>query len=155
VGQFDVVERLTGSATTDFGAPDGIATADRAGLTAADAGRMVELVAAAWTVLERIVADASSTLRKGPRGGGRDRDAIAQHVLAAEAAYARKLGIRQPEPRHDDRASVERLHTAVLAALGAGTPDAPANGWPARYAARRIAWHALDHAWEIEDRVAT
>jgi hypothetical protein len=24
--------------------------------------------------------------------------------------------------------------------------------WPARYAARRIAWHALDHAWEIEDR---
>lgn len=25
-------------------------------------------------------------------------------------------------------------------------------GWPARYAARRIAWHALDHAWEIEDR---
>jgi hypothetical protein len=24
--------------------------------------------------------------------------------------------------------------------------------WPARYAAHRIAWHALDHAWEIEDR---
>ncbi|HKA98202.1 MAG TPA: hypothetical protein VKD66_18215 [Streptosporangiaceae bacterium] len=26
------------------------------------------------------------------------------------------------------------------------------QGWPARYAARRIAWHALDHAWEMEDR---
>jgi hypothetical protein len=24
--------------------------------------------------------------------------------------------------------------------------------WPPAYAARRIAWHALDHAWEIEDR---
>ena len=24
--------------------------------------------------------------------------------------------------------------------------------WPPRYAARRIAWHALDHAWEMEDR---
>jgi hypothetical protein len=24
--------------------------------------------------------------------------------------------------------------------------------WPVRYAARRTAWHALDHAWEIEDR---
>jgi hypothetical protein len=24
--------------------------------------------------------------------------------------------------------------------------------WTARFAARRIAWHALDHAWEIEDR---
>jgi hypothetical protein len=27
-----------------------------------------------------------------------------------------------------------------------------ANGWLPRYAARRIAWHVLDHAWEIEDR---
>jgi len=26
------------------------------------------------------------------------------------------------------------------------------KGWLPRYAARRIAWHALDHAWEIEDR---
>ena len=24
--------------------------------------------------------------------------------------------------------------------------------WTQRYAARRIAWHALDHAWEMEDR---
>ena len=24
--------------------------------------------------------------------------------------------------------------------------------WTARYAAGRIAWHALDHAWEMEDR---
>ena len=28
------------------------------------------------------------------------------------------------------------------------------QGWPTRYAARRIAWHVLDHAWEIEDRSA-
>jgi hypothetical protein len=26
------------------------------------------------------------------------------------------------------------------------------NGWLPRYAARRCAWHVLDHAWEIEDR---
>ncbi len=26
------------------------------------------------------------------------------------------------------------------------------RGWSPRYAARRIAWHALDHAWEIENR---
>ena len=25
--------------------------------------------------------------------------------------------------------------------------------WPQRYAVRRIAWHALDHTWEIEDRI--
>jgi len=26
------------------------------------------------------------------------------------------------------------------------------GGWSTRYAARRIAWHALDHAWEMQDR---
>jgi hypothetical protein len=30
--------------------------------------------------------------------------------------------------------------------------EVPEKGWPPRYAARRIAWHALDHAWEIEDK---
>jgi hypothetical protein len=25
--------------------------------------------------------------------------------------------------------------------------------WPALFAIRRSAWHALDHAWEIEDRL--
>jgi hypothetical protein len=27
--------------------------------------------------------------------------------------------------------------------------------WPPRHAARRIAWHVLDHAWEMEDRSVT
>jgi hypothetical protein len=40
---------------------------------------------------------------------------------------------------------------AVLSRPGDGAA-AVANGWPPRYAAHRIAWHALDHAWEIEDR---
>ena len=26
------------------------------------------------------------------------------------------------------------------------------NGWTARYAVRRMAWHVLDHVWEIEDK---
>ena len=39
----------------------------------------------------------------------------------------------------------------VLRQPRAGTPLADRR-WPARYAAHRIAWHALDHAWEIEDR---
>ena len=35
-------------------------------------------------------------------------------------------------------------------------PDVGPRGgkrWPAPYAIRRSAWHALDHAWEIEDRL--
>jgi hypothetical protein len=39
----------------------------------------------------------------------------------------------------------------VLRRPSDGTPLAGRH-WPQRYAARRIAWHALDHAWEIDDR---
>jgi hypothetical protein len=28
----------------------------------------------------------------------------------------------------------------------------PPKGWPARYAARRIGWHVLDHLREIEEK---
>jgi hypothetical protein len=39
----------------------------------------------------------------------------------------------------------------VLRQPSDGSPLA-GRTWTARYAAHRIAWHALDHAWEIEDR---
>lgn len=151
---FEVVERLDGSGATDFGIPEKVADADAAPLSAADAERRGKLVIAAWAVLDRVVAGAPAELRKGPRGGGRDRDKIVGHVLGAEAAYARKLGIKHPQPAADDAAAIAALRqelAAVLRAPSDGTPPV-LKGWPPRYAARRIAWHALDHAWEIEDR---
>jgi hypothetical protein len=153
-GRFEVVERLPGTATTDFGAPDRVATSDSAVLTSEGAARLVGLVAAAWNVFDRVVARAPAELRKGPRGGGRDRDEVARHVLAAEAAYARKLGIRLREPPVGDTAAIAAHREAILETLrhAAGGAIALEKGWPVPYAARRIAWHVLDHAWEIEDR---
>ncbi len=149
-----MVERLAGSATTDFGAPGAIASRDRKPTTAAEAKRIGALVAASWRVLERTAAAAPSSLRKGPRGGGRDRDAIVAHVASAESAYARQLGLRYPEPPPGDRRAIATMRDAILEVLSAPSKGRPAveKGWPPRYAARRIAWHALDHAWEIEDR---
>ncbi|MDQ6649839.1 MAG: hypothetical protein M3Z02_06945 [Actinomycetota bacterium] len=150
----EVVERLTGSMTTEYGAPGAVAAGDGEPLTVADAARQARLVAAAWTALDRVAAGAPAELRKGPRGGGRDRDQVVEHVLSAEAAYARKIGVRLLVPAVGDRASVDALRSAVLAVLGGPSDGLPvgAKGWPVRYAARRIAWHVLDHAWEIEDK---
>ena len=111
------------------------------------------LVSASWTVFDRTVENAPHSLRKGPRGGGRDRDAIVEHVLSAEIAYARKLGLRLPQPAVGDAAATRKHRNAIVAGLRAGTKGITEGGWPARYAARRIAWHAVDHAWEIEDRI--
>jgi len=102
-------------------------------------------------VLDRVVEKAPPTLRKGPRGGGRDRDAIVDHVLGAEAGYARMIGLRLKQPPASDAAAVREHRNAIVAGIRGGTKVG--NRWPARYAARRIAWHATEHAWEIEDRI--
>ena len=149
---FEVVERLPGNATTEFGAPGAIAKAEARRLTKKEAGRQSALVAAAWTVLDRVVEKAPQALRKGPRGGGRDRDVMVDHVLGAETMYARKLGLRLKQPAAADAAAVREHRNAIVAGIRAGTRGVTEGGWPARYAARRIAWHALGHAWEMEDR---
>ncbi len=150
----ELVETVAGSASTDFGVPGSVAEADRRRLTSAGAERLAALVAAAWETLDQVVAGAPAELRKGPRGGGRDRDGIVAHCVASDSAYATQIGIRLREPAPTDRAAGEAERTAVLELLRLPSDGSPlgARRWPARYAARRIAWHALDHAWEIEDK---
>jgi hypothetical protein len=46
-------------------------------------------------------------LRKGPRGGGRDRAELIGHVIGAETACARKLGVKLKPPAIDDVAEIE------------------------------------------------
>jgi hypothetical protein len=149
-----VVERLVGTATTDFGAPDAVAKRDTTPLTVPEGKQIAALVNAAWAIFDDVIASAPSELRKGPRGGGRDRDQIADHVLGAEGAYVRKLGLRLTPPTRDDRRGITEFRAAITDVLGRASNGKAfvERGWPQRYAARRIAWHALDHAWEIQDR---
>ncbi len=153
-GDIRVVERLPGTATTAFGAPDVVFAMDARPTDAADGERLATLVRAAWALLDRVAAIAPAELRKGPRGGGRDRDAIVAHVVAAESAYARRIGMRLHEPDPGDVGAAAGSRAAIADVLARPTDGGPIPGgrWPARYAARRIAWHVLDHAWEIEDR---
>ena len=151
---FDVVERVTGDATTDFGAPGTVPDLDRVPSSAAVARKQATLLAASWDVFDRVVAGAPAALRKGPRGGGRDRDKIVEHVLEAEISYSRALGMRGRRPRWDDADAVAAFRSELLTLVrraSDGTAATP-KGWPPRYAVRRMAWHVLDHAWEIEDK---
>jgi len=152
----DVVARVPGNATTDYGAPGVVPPLDADGWTGdawrdGEVQRATALLEAAWAYLDQAVAAAPASLRKGPRGGGRDRDAVLEHVLSTEPAYARKAGLRGPAPT--DRAGHDALRAELLTVLRAGEGRAPAaSGWPAPDAVRRLARHALDHAGEIEDR---
>ena len=143
----DVVERVPGGATTDFGAPERAATADLEPLATAELSRHVALLESSWGTLADAAARSSAELRKGPRGGGRDRDDVVRHVQDAERAYARKLGVRHPP--YKQPGDVIAMRADLVAALRSGATVGP---WSSAYAIRRIAWHVLDHAWEIEDK---
>jgi hypothetical protein len=149
-----VVERLAGNANTAWGVPSVLAAVETSPLDALTAQRNAALLRAAWDLLEEVVAGAPPHLRKGPRGGGRDRDEIHRHVIEAERAYARKIGVRHPPFGVQDRSAREALRgeiAAVLSQPSTGEPLVP-GGWNTSYAARRMAWHVIDHLWEIEDR---
>ena len=137
---FNQVERMKGNATTDFGAPGIPAKDETRRVSAAEMTRMVTLLQACWKYLDKVRARAPEELRKGPRGGGRDREKMYQHVLDAEVAYAPAIGLKL---KQSDR-------RALLDAIRNPRGD---TKWPVAYAVRRIAWRALDHAWEMEDRI--
>jgi hypothetical protein len=137
---FSVIERLRGNATTDFGAPGLPAKSESKPLTLSETERMVALVEACWKYLDQVRAKAPEELRKGPRGGGRDREKMYAHVLDAEVGYGPAIGVRVKKSDRD------ALREAFL------NPNRDTK-WPVAYAMRRIAWHALDHAWEMEDRI--
>jgi hypothetical protein len=118
---------------------------------------------ACWRAFDEVVVTtAGRELRKGPRGGGRELDAIIRHVTEAEGGYLGALGVKAS---FDDAGSLAaaqaRMREAVIdglaaAARGETLKVGPRGGmrWTPRYFARRVAYHVLDHAWEIEDRRA-
>jgi hypothetical protein len=160
VAALRVVERLKGDATTDFGAPGASPRADQAALDEAAAERLAGLLEACWAAFDRTAGrHAGARLRKGPRGGGRELDAIVEHVRDAEGAYVAKLGGVVERAADDPMMAVRAgfLEAYRLRVVG-GPPTRPRRSgtmWSPAFAVRRSAWHALDHAWEIEDRAST
>lgn len=159
---FDVVERLEGNATTDFGAPGIPPADDERPLDGDELERQARLLLAAWGVFDAAAAAAAGKrLATGPRGGGRDVAKMTDHVLGAEEGYLAQLGRRRPKPPATGTdARMRQVRDAALEALrararGEDPPDASRvkRRWSPRYFVRRSAWHALDHAWELEDRV--
>jgi len=162
ISQLAVKDRLPGSSTTDFGAPSAIPDSDNRAYELKDLEFSRALLESCWIAFDNAVQAATGKeLRKSLRGGGRDLKNIIAHILEAEQSYLQKIawhyritkdlsvseqliGIRQ--------ATLQALEQSAVAKL---PEHGPRGGklWPAMYYVRRSAWHILDHAWEIEDRI--
>ena len=153
-GVLAVTERHDGLATNaDFGSLGEIAPSETRPLSGADGARLARLFEAAWASFAEVAAVAPAQLRKGPRGGGRDTSQIIEHVLAAEVTYARKMGLPKDNVAEAGPDAADVLRRRIDAVLtDPATLVTPPKGWPPRTAVRRMAWHVLDHLWEIEDK---
>src|SRR5206468_11620996 len=71
----DVVERYAGTGSTDFwGISFAFSGIDRQAVSGDALERELTLMRASWAFFDDVRARVSAEMRRGPRGGGRDRD---------------------------------------------------------------------------------
>ncbi len=158
---FEVVERVPGTATTDFGAPAVPLPSDSKPLAGADIERFIGLLTACWSTFDDVLLSISADLRAKKPERGRSPDAMRLHLLQTDRMHLSAFGpaFRQPDPAHvaEQEAAVREQIIAALRAVPRGENIAPRRrygfSWTPRFAVRRSAWHALDHAWELQGRL--
>jgi hypothetical protein len=123
-------------------------------LTDDELERRIGLMQAAWDHFDDASEPVVAPLTKGPRGGGRERDQIVRHVYASERHnWWRKVGIREDDEARLTPKQLAALRERYVAAIREYHAEGRlARRWPLRFLIRRTAQHAMDHAWELEDR---
>lgn len=151
----DVVERYTGIGSTDFwGISFAFSSFDEKAVSGAQLERELSLLTACWAYFDEVRGRVSAEMRKGPRGGGRDRDHIVRHTLGVEQDWARKVGVlASSEEVITDAKGLAKCRGALCAAIRSSHAEGKkARTWPLRFLIRHSAFHTMDHAWEMEDK---
>jgi hypothetical protein len=155
-GRLDVVADEVGTPSTDFWgisfAPSGL---EDEPMTEAELDRKITLLRACWEFFDEVASQVSPEMRKGPRGGGRDRDRIIGHVLRVERLdFAKSLGLSVPD---DDALPLDVMrdhreaYVALMRAYNAGEGKRMrSRNLP--FLIRHSAFHTMDHAWEMQDK---
>jgi hypothetical protein len=155
-GPIEVTEHIEGGPSTYFhGVSVKAAGPEGVQMTEAECERKVALLRACWAHFDSVASRVSPELRKGPRGGGRDRDRIVRHTNSAEIDdFAPRVGVKLPweETWHDSVALRDYREAFSQAIREANLLGPDAKNWTVQFLIRRCAYHMLDHAWEMEDR---
>ena len=153
-GDYEIVERTEGAGGTDFGVPSSITDLDRRPVDAAEAERQARLVRRPGpsSPASPLVRPPSCARAHAEAAGIATRWSVTSPE--SDGYYAREIGITGRRPDPTDSQAIEATRAEMLDILRRPSDGSALAGrtWTARYAARRIAWHALDHAWEMEDR---
>ena len=155
-GALKVVEDKVGTGSTDFwGISFSPASLEREPVDKPQLDRKIALLRACWAFFDRVGARVSAEMRKGPRGGGRDRDRIIRHTIRTESEnFAKKVGLRISEEGALAPQAVRDYRTKYVAAMRAYNAGGGKRmrSWNLPFLIRHSAFHTMDHAWEMEDK---
>jgi hypothetical protein len=156
-GPLEVVEDRVGPGSVDFwGISFSPSSTEQGPMGEAEFERAITLLRACWTFFDGVAARVSPEMRKGPRGGGRDRDRIIRHTIRTESEdFAKQVGLRIPEEAAltpDGLRQHRATYVEAMRAYNAGEVQRRMRSWTLPFLIRHSAFHTLDHAWEMEDK---
>ncbi len=156
-GPLEIIEEKVGTGSTDFwGISFSPSATEHGPMSEAELERGITLLRACWGFFDGVTARVSPEMRKGPRGGGRDRDRIIRHTIRTESEdFAKQVGIRIPEEgalTPDGLRQHREAYIAAMRAYNAGQVERRMRSWTLPFLIRHSAYHTLDHAWEMEDK---
>jgi hypothetical protein len=156
-GRLKVVEDKVGTGSTDFwGISFSPSAREQRKMREAELERAITILRACWAFFDRVAARVSPEMRKGPRGGGRDRDKIIRHTIRTESEdFAKQVGLRIDEGAALTPVGLRQHRKAYIAAMrayNAGKVPRRMRSWTLPFLIRHSAFHTLDHAWEMEDK---
>ena len=158
-GPLDVVEDQVGVGSTDFwGISFTPSSLEHEPMDVIEFDRNIGLLRACWEFFDDVASRVSVEMRKGPRGGGRDRDEIIRHTIGTESEnFAKRLGLRVPEGdalTPSGLRDYRERYVATMREYNAGEVKRM-RSWNLPFLIRHSAFHTMDHAWEMEDKDLT
>jgi hypothetical protein len=155
-GGLDTIEDKVGTGSTDFwGISFSPSAAETEPMSDGELERKILLLQACWGYFDRVAASVSAEMRKGPRGGGRDRNRIIRHTIRTESEdFAKRVGLRIPEEAAltpDGLRAHRTTYVNTMRAYNAGEGKRM-RSWNLPFLIRHSAYHTMDHAWEMEDK---
>jgi hypothetical protein len=156
-GELQIVEDHVGVGSTDFwGISFAPSSFEQGPIPEDELERKLALLQAAWRYFDEVAARVSPEMLRGPRGGGRSRDEIVRHVLGNEQVdLVRRVGLVTPPGEHrtpDGLRAHREDYVDALRDYNAAGKMARGRNWTIALLLRHTAFHALDHAWEMEDK---
>ena len=152
----EIVEDHIGNTSTDFWGISWLPSSTEQGPMAPEVlDRRLALLEGAWRFFDEVAARVSPEMRRGARGGGRDRDEIIAHVFGNERVqFSKRVGVATPPGVMLTPDGLRTHREQFLAGLRRYNAEGRKIGrtWTLQYLVRHCAFHVLDHAWEMEDK---